>query len=148
MSKEFAKTLGQRIRAIREDKLLSRDTVAAHAGFHPNFIGYVERGQQCPSAESLVRIAAALDVEVGDLINADKGRSRRARRDVSRSTEEIEAMIARIEADDRYNSPPANVAINAPLALIQVELKATAGALRWMLGEPHHLDESSRKVKR
>ncbi len=38
-----------------------------------------------------------------------------------------------IEGDERLHYPPANVAINAPLALIQVQLEATQATLRWVL---------------
>ena len=54
-----------------------------------------------------------------------------------RSRSEIEAMIARIETDSRYpchGHPPENVLANAPLALIQVEMKGQVAALRWILG--------------
>ena len=46
---------------------------------------------------------------------------------------EIESRIASIEKDERYNYPPAQIQINAPLALIQVDMKASVCALRWVL---------------
>lgn len=55
-----------------------------------------------------------------------------------RSKNEIRAVIARIEADDRWQSgakSPACVEINAPLALIQVDLSGKRAALRWVLGK-------------
>lgn len=64
-----------------------------------------------------------------------------------RKAAEIEAMIAKIESDERYRYPPADVFSNAPLALIQVELKATVDALRWALGGKHHLDDDGPKRK-
>jgi hypothetical protein len=42
-------------------------------------------------------------------------------------------IIQRIEADDRYQAPPALVAINAPLALIQVDLTAKIRTAREIL---------------
>jgi hypothetical protein len=48
--------------------------------------------------------------------------------------------LASIVVDERYSYPPANVNINAPLALVQVCMKAEAGALSWVLGiEPPKL---------
>jgi hypothetical protein len=38
-----------------------------------------------------------------------------------------------IKADSRYQAEPASVLINAPLALIQVEMKAQVRALEWVL---------------
>lgn len=45
----------------------------------------------------------------------------------------IRAEIARLKRDERYSYPPAQVQINAPLALIQVDLKARVQALEWAL---------------
>ena len=47
---------------------------------------------------------------------------------------EIVAKIAEIDADDRFHYAPALVQVNAPLALIQVEMQATVRALSWVLG--------------
>jgi hypothetical protein len=57
--------------------------------------------------------------------------------------EKIQAMIDRIEKDDRYNYEPASVQINAPLALIQVEMKAQVRALKWALGLVDHIGTSA-----
>lgn len=45
----------------------------------------------------------------------------------------IRSEIARIEKDERYGYPPAQVQANAPLALIQVGMKAYVRALYWVL---------------
>ena len=53
-----------------------------------------------------------------------------------KSEEEIRAKLKIIEDDSRYQSGlkhPALIAINAPLALIQVELAAKHSILKWML---------------
>ena len=41
----------------------------------------------------------------------------------------IQQEIDKIESDDRYNYPPANIMINAPLAIIQIEMKSRHKAL-------------------
>jgi len=50
-----------------------------------------------------------------------------------RTRAEIQARLDEIEADERFHYPPANVLVNAPLALIQVELKAQHEVLTWLL---------------
>lgn len=45
----------------------------------------------------------------------------------------IAQEIAKIEADERHHYPPALVHVNAPLALIQVELEARKQALQDVL---------------
>ena len=52
-----------------------------------------------------------------------------------KSKEEILAKIKDLEGDDRHKYEPALVQINAPLALIQVEIQAKIDALMWALGE-------------
>jgi len=54
------------------------------------------------------------------------------------SKETIEKRIAKIEADDRYISGqenPATIEINAPLALIQLEMETQVATLKWVLKE-------------
>ena len=53
-----------------------------------------------------------------------------------KSEKEIQARINELEADERVHYPSANVFVNAPLALIQVELRTELSALYWMLGKP------------
>lgn len=50
-----------------------------------------------------------------------------------RTKEEIEEKIAYYKADTRLQQPSATVQINAPLALIQLELEARISALEWAL---------------
>lgn len=55
-----------------------------------------------------------------------------------RSEAAIRRMIEHIEADERHRAKTAIVQVNAPLALIQVELGARLDALQWVLGERAH----------
>jgi hypothetical protein len=43
------------------------------------------------------------------------------------------AEIAKIKADKRYHYPPATIEINAPLALIQLEMETKVTILEWVL---------------
>lgn len=52
-----------------------------------------------------------------------------------KSMAEIIAKAKEIAQDERLDRPPANIQINAPLALIQVELANRLIALNWVLGE-------------
>ena len=52
-----------------------------------------------------------------------------------RSAKVIKRKIAELDADERHHYPPALVEVNAPLALIQVEIGAKIAALRWVLNE-------------
>lgn len=56
------------LREERERQRLSKYAAAARCGLSEQMIGYVERGLRRPSLETVVRIAAALDVDLGDII--------------------------------------------------------------------------------
>ncbi len=47
--------------------------------------------------------------------------------------EEVEAMVKEIKTDERLAAPPATVTVNAPLALIQLELQTKLRTLNWVL---------------
>ena len=64
-----------------------------------------------------------------------------------RSKADIKAQIARIKADPRYSYPPASTFANAPLALIQVELKGQVAALRWAAGLDEEMGTSAKPAR-
>jgi transcriptional regulator with XRE-family HTH domain len=59
--------LGQQIRKIRELRDVSQEAFAAGANLGRSYFGGIERGERNVSAFNLMRIAAALGVEVGEL---------------------------------------------------------------------------------
>ncbi len=65
-----------------------------------------------------------------------------------RTEAEIRARLAKIDADERYHYPPADTDVNAPLALVQVSMAATANALAWVLGIEPPRSGPRRKGKR
>lgn len=59
--------LGKHIRQIRLAKGFTQEGLAAAAGLDRAYYGGVERGERNISAVNLIRLAAALNVEVGEL---------------------------------------------------------------------------------
>jgi len=59
--------IGKQIRQLRENLGFSQEAFAAEVGIDRSYIGGIERGERNISALNLVRIAKALDVEVGEL---------------------------------------------------------------------------------
>ena len=59
--------LGQQIRQVREGRNISQEDFAAKAGIARSYYGGIERGERNIAALNLMRIAAALQVEVGEL---------------------------------------------------------------------------------
>jgi transcriptional regulator with XRE-family HTH domain len=59
--------LGQQIRQVRRDRGFSQEDFASEVGIDRSYYGAVERGERNIAAINLMRIAAALQVEVGEL---------------------------------------------------------------------------------
>lgn len=62
--------VGKRIRQVRENKGYAQEEFAYRAGIDRSYYGAVERGRYSVTTVNLVRIALALEVEVGDLFPA------------------------------------------------------------------------------
>jgi transcriptional regulator with XRE-family HTH domain len=61
------KIVGQRLRAVREQRGLSQQALAERSGLTGKFIGEVERGEKSLSIDSLYHLASALGVKMGFL---------------------------------------------------------------------------------
>ena len=62
-------TLGQRIRTLREAAELSQEAVAGQAGITQEHLSNIERGERGASLDLTRRLAVALGVRWGDLID-------------------------------------------------------------------------------
>lgn len=65
-------TLGKRVREHRAALGLSQEGLAAVSGLHWTFIGQVERGRRNLSLHNLLKLAAALGVDPGELVTGLK----------------------------------------------------------------------------
>ncbi|ARG96762.1 helix-turn-helix domain-containing protein [Legionella micdadei] len=59
--------LGNNIRELRKLKNLSQEAFADEIGLDRTYVGGIERGERNLAALNIIRIAVALDVEVGQL---------------------------------------------------------------------------------
>lgn len=59
---------GARVRARREALGLSQEALSHQGSFHWTFLGQVERGQRNLSLHNILKIAEALDVDPGELV--------------------------------------------------------------------------------
>ena len=64
--------LGRRIRTLRTEKKLTQQELGEKADINYKFLGEVERGQQNPSFQVLVKIAAALNIELPELFRFEQ----------------------------------------------------------------------------
>lgn len=65
---EAARVVGERVRRARLSLELSQEDIADLAEMHVTNLGKIERGQANPSLTTLIRIAAVLGVDPGDLV--------------------------------------------------------------------------------
>ena len=79
--------LGRRIRAIRNANGWTQEELGAKSDVSYKYIGEVERGQQNPSLDTLIKIADALEIELSDLFCFEQQISNR---------KDVEAMLAKI----------------------------------------------------
>ncbi|HXI25116.1 MAG TPA: helix-turn-helix transcriptional regulator [Pyrinomonadaceae bacterium] len=79
MTNPALKLLGRQIRHLRQEKNLSQEEFASLADIDRAYYGGIERGERNVAAVNLIKIAQALNVEVGELF-PPQTTLRRARR--------------------------------------------------------------------
>lgn len=65
---DLQETLGKVIRRERQQRRLTMRELGERAGLSEIYVGEIERGQKYPSARVLESVAAALDLEVAELL--------------------------------------------------------------------------------
>ena len=69
-SKEYiSEMIGKKIEEERRRRSLSQEALAFEANMHPSYLGCIERGEKCPTVDTLFKISAALGVPLKDLID-------------------------------------------------------------------------------
>jgi transcriptional regulator with XRE-family HTH domain len=74
----IATLLGRRLRALRKLRKLTQEKLGERARLSGKFVGEVERGVGNPSLDALVRLAGALDVDLGELVRFEESSGRGA----------------------------------------------------------------------
>ena len=64
--------IGWNLRRLRKEREISQEDFAADSGFDRGYISGVERGVRNPSVLVLERIAAALQIDVAELFDAQQ----------------------------------------------------------------------------
>lgn len=70
LRKEITMTIGEKIRELREKKHWSQKQLAKKAGVSETYIKKYERGEVCPSNQTMYKLAKALGVDITVLIAA------------------------------------------------------------------------------
>ena len=92
-----------RVRELRFERGLSQAKLAARAGIDPSTVNQIETGKRSPSANSLNKLARALEVEVADLF--PKGQSPLPLDDVAGAeTELLRRVLDAVRQDTKRQS--------------------------------------------
>src|SRR5262245_2786344 len=59
---------GKVLREIRKERGLSQETLAFESGYHPTYIGQLERGQKSPSLRTIMTLAVVLHSRGSDML--------------------------------------------------------------------------------
>lgn len=60
--------IAQKIKAYRKFKGLTQETVASKAGLNEKYYGRIERGESCPTIDSINKICLALEIDISELL--------------------------------------------------------------------------------
>jgi len=71
--------IGRRIRALRRERCLTLNELAAATGLHRTYLGDVERGTRNPALKSLYLIAVTLGVPLREIFPVDDDPGERER---------------------------------------------------------------------
>lgn len=63
------KLFGKRVKDLRENKVWTQEYLAEKMDISTNYLSSIERGNENPTFDMLIKISEALEVEMGDLFN-------------------------------------------------------------------------------
>jgi transcriptional regulator with XRE-family HTH domain len=59
---------GKVLRELRKQKGVSQEALAFESGYHPTYIGQLERGKKSPSLRAIMRLATALSTPGSEIL--------------------------------------------------------------------------------
>lgn len=74
---DVRRRLGQNLKKLREEQGYSQESFADHCGLHRTYISGIERGVRNPTVVIVDKIAKALKVPAGQLLDETKSAARR-----------------------------------------------------------------------
>jgi transcriptional regulator with XRE-family HTH domain len=66
---ELTNKIGANIRKYRLSNDISQEALSLSAGLHPAYLGRLERGEKCPTIDTLYKICDALGISVCEILN-------------------------------------------------------------------------------
>lgn len=85
-----------RIKDLRKDRGWTGDTLAGKVGITKGYVSEIETGKKTPGAATLIRLAEAFDIKVGELFEGDPAQQAEAELlthlDVLRELNEVDRL--------------------------------------------------------
>jgi len=75
---DVRRRLGLNLKRLREDQGFSQESFADHCGLHRTYISGIERGVRNPTVIIIDKIAKALKVSAGQLLDEARSTSRKS----------------------------------------------------------------------
>lgn len=66
---EYLQKLAEKIKNTRKQKKLTQEKLAEKLGTVPSYVARMEKGEQDSRITSLLELAAALDISIGELVS-------------------------------------------------------------------------------
>lgn len=63
--------IGQRIQGLRKQQKMSQEELALLSDIHPAYLGRVERGEKCPTVQTLFKISQGLKVPLSQITDVE-----------------------------------------------------------------------------
>lgn len=73
--KEITLAIAARIRLYRHKKGFSQEELALRATLNPAYYGQVERGEKCPTVDTLYKISNALGISLSELVRFESAQN-------------------------------------------------------------------------
>lgn len=67
----ISRMIGQRIHEYRVMRKLSQEALALSSDIHPAYLGRIERGEKCPTLDTLYKISQGLKIPLPELLNVE-----------------------------------------------------------------------------
>ncbi len=71
--KKISYDVGIRIRELRKERYMSQETLAFNSDIHPAYLGKIERGEKCPTIDTLDKICVGLKIPISELLDIERG---------------------------------------------------------------------------
>lgn len=100
---KIAYIVGMRIKDFRLMKKMSQEALAFDSDIHPAYLSQVERGEKCPTVETICKICKGLKIPMSELMDFS-----------------VEPQAASYEAIERIKTALANVSDESAVKIAQI----------------------------